>query len=184
MTADIPISPQGPRRQTPGSRQGLRVFAFYSLAVLLTGVVSLLFADLLWRLGWSSPRLALLILFSILFLIAATGFVHAVYGFFLRRAGGGRGITSLAEYRQRDISGTSTALICPIFNENVPSVCAGLRAIFKSLQRTGQIENFDFFILSDSTNPDIWVDEERHWFALASELGALGRIFYRRRPGQ
>jgi membrane glycosyltransferase len=166
----------------PGILPGARVFAFYSLAVLMTGAASLLFADLLWRLGWSPSRTVLLVLFSILFLLASVGCIHGVYGFVLRRLGGGRGITNLADYRDRGIDETSTALVFPIYNEDVPRVCAGLRATFESVARTGHLAQFDFFILSDSTNPDKWIQEEQHWFALTRDLGALGRIFYRRRP--
>ncbi len=171
-----------PGARAPQFQPRARVFFFYSTAVVMTGIVSLLFADLLWRLGWSPSRTVLLVLFTILFLIASTGFVHAACGFVLRRLGGGRGITNLAPYKDRDISGAGTALICPIYNEDVPSVFAALRATFESVARTGQLERFDFLVLSDSTNPDRWVEEERHWFALARDLGALGRIFYRRRP--
>ena len=57
----------------------------------------------------------------------------------------------------------------------------GLRATYESLERTGQLERFDFFILSDSTDPDKWVEEERRWYDLVRELDALGRIYYRRR---
>ena len=34
------------------------------------------------------------------------------------------------------------------------SVYEGLRATYESLEKTGQLERFDFFILSDSTDPD------------------------------
>ncbi len=60
-------------------------------------------------------------------------------------------------------------------------VYEGLRATYESLQKTGQLERFDFFILSDSTDPDRWVEEERRWYDLIRELDALGRIYYRRR---
>jgi len=39
-----------------------------------------------------------------------------------------------------------------------------LRATYESLEKTGQLERFDFFILSDSTNPDKWIEEERYWY--------------------
>jgi membrane glycosyltransferase len=160
----------------------VRVFVFYSMAVLLTGAGSLLFADLLWRMGWSSTRTVMMVLFTILLLLASVGCMHGIYGFILRRFGGGRGITTLADYRASSIQGTSTALVFPIHNEEVARVCAGLRATFESLAATGHLEKFDFFILSDSTEPASWIEEEQRWFALARELGALGRIFYRHRP--
>ena len=162
--------------------QAVRMFFFFGLALLITIAGSVLFADLLWRRGWSGAETVLLILFFILLFLSSVGCMHGVYGFFLRRVGGGRRITQLGEYRGQSINGTSTALIFPIYNEEVSRVCAGLRATFESVARTGELEKFDFFLLSDSTNPNIWVEEEQRWFALARDLGAIGRIFYRRRP--
>jgi membrane glycosyltransferase len=162
-------------------RRNARVFIFYSLAILLTGCGSLLFADLLWRVGWSDSRTVMLVLFTILFFLASVGCVHGVYGFILRRIGDRRRITQLADYRSRSIDGTSTALVFPIYNEEARRVCEGLRTIYESLAETGQLDRFDFFILSDSTDPDKWVEEERRWFEMARDLNALGRIFYRRR---
>jgi len=158
-----------------------RVFAFFSVAVLLTGVVSVIFADLLWRTGWSPSRTVLLVLFVILFFLAAIGCTHGIFGFFLRRCGEKSSITHHKDYRGQDISSSSTALVFPIYNENVVRVLEGLRATYDSLKKTGQLERFDFFILSDSTNPDKWIEEERRWSELVRDLGALGRIYYRRR---
>jgi membrane glycosyltransferase len=165
----------------PRFQRGWRVFVFYSSAVLLTGFVSLLFADLLLRTGWSTARSVLLSLFVILFLFTAIGCVHGVFGFFLRTFGDRRRLTNLKDYRGQNIAGTSTAIVFPIYNENVMRVCEGLRATYESLARTGQLERFDFFILSDSTDPDTWIEEERRWYDLIRELDALGKIYYRRR---
>jgi len=165
----------------PRLRRGWRLFIFYSSAVMLTGLVSMLFADLLWRTGWSTSRTVLLVLFVILFLFAAIGCMHGIYGFVLRTLGTRRRITRLADYRAQSTAGTSTAIVFPICNENTVRVYEGLRATYESLERTGELERFDFFILSDSTDPDKWVEEERRWCDLVRELDALGRIYYRRR---
>jgi membrane glycosyltransferase len=162
-------------------RRGWRVFLFYSSAVVLTGLVSMLFADLIWRSGWSTSGFWLMGLFVVLFLLTAIGCMHAVYGFAVRLMDGDSRITRLGEYRGKSLEGISTALIFPIHNEDIVRVYEGLRATFESLERTGQIECFDFFILSDSTDPDKWIEEERRWFELVRELDALGRIYYRRR---
>lgn len=161
--------------------RGLRVFAFYSVAVLLTGGVSLLFADLLWRTGWSTSRTVLLGLFVVLFFLAALGCTHGIFGFLLRRVGDRRRITRLAGYQEQSIAGTSTALIFPVYNEDVVRVIEGVRTVYESLAQTGHLERFDLFILSDSTDPGKWVEEERRWAELVRDLDALGRIFYRRR---
>jgi membrane glycosyltransferase len=134
-----------------------RVFAFFSVAVLLTGVVSVIFADLLWRTGWSPSRTVLLVLFVILFFLAAIGCTHGIFGFFLRRFGDQASIAHRKDYRAQAIAGTSTALVFPIYNENVVRVLEGLRATYESLQKTGELERFDIFILSDSTNTDKWI---------------------------
>jgi membrane glycosyltransferase len=176
--ADAPIVSSA---ALPRTRRGWRLFTFYSWALLLTGLVSMLFADLLWRTGWSASRTVLLVLFVILMWFASIGCMHGIYGFVLRMTGTRRRITALKDFRNQKIDGTSTAIVFPIYNEDVVRACEGLRATYESLERTGQLERFDFFILSDSTDPDKWVEEERRWHELARELDALGKIYYRRR---
>jgi len=59
----------------------------------------------------------------------------------------------------------------------VGRVFAGVRAIWESAG-----PDFDFYMLSDSTNPANWVAEELEWRRLKDELGEAARIFYRHRP--
>ena len=120
-------------------------------------------------------------LFVLLFLLTAIGCMHAIYGFTVRLMDGDARITRFADYRAKSLEGISTALIFPVYNEEIVRVYEGLRATFQSLEKTGQLKRFDFFILSDSTDPDKWIEEERRWFELIRELDALGRIYYRRR---
>ena len=88
---------------------------------------------------------------------------------------------SLSEEEQRGELGASTAIIMPIYNEDVSRVFEGLRVMYLSLERTGQLAHFDFFILSDSDNPNKWVEEELAWLELCRQLDGFGRIFYRKR---
>jgi len=169
-----------PRPSVPAPGSNTRIYLFYFLAVLLTGCGSWLFADLLWRTGWSASRTALLVLFSILLLLASVGCVHAIFGLiFCRRDL--RRITASPGFRDRSIDQTSVALIFPIYNENVKRVCSGLQTIYRSVEATGHLAIFDFFILSDSDDAGKWVDEERSWSRMARDLSAFGRIYYRRR---
>jgi membrane glycosyltransferase len=165
----------------PRLRRGWRLFLFFSSAVLLTGFVSMLFADLLWRTGWSTSRTVLMVLFVVLFLLTAIGCMHGVYGFFIRIFGTNRRVTGLKNFKEQSMDGTSTAIIFPIYNEDSVRVMEGLRATYESLERTGHLAKFDFFILSDSTDPDRWVEEEHNWCELVRDLDALGKIYYRRR---
>ncbi len=162
-------------------RRWLRLFVFYSMVILLTSVVAMLFADLLWRSGWTGSSTVLLVLFIILFALTSIGCMHGIFGFVLRTFGEPDRITLLGDYKSRSIDGISTAIVFPTYNEEVARVMEGLRATYVSLERTGHIERFDFFILSDSTDPAKWVEEEQRWCEIVRELDALGRIYYRRR---
>jgi membrane glycosyltransferase len=76
---------------------------------------------------------------------------------------------------------TKTAIVMPVYNERTDRCFAAVQAIYESVAATGEIAQFDFFILSDTTNPDIWVAEEVAFFALRERLGSQARIFYRHR---
>ncbi len=69
----------------------------------------------------------------------------------------------------------------PTYNEQPARVMAGVQAIHDALARAGRLDAFDFFILSDTTDPDIWVAEEAAFLALRARTGDAARIFYRRR---
>src|SRR5215204_2365044 len=144
-------------------RRGLRLFIFFTTAMLMTGLVSMLFADLLWRSGWSNTATILLILFVLLFFLISLGFMHGACGFLLRTFGDRDRISRLGNYRSRSIANVSTAIVFPVYNEEVARVLEGLRATYLSVEQTGYLERFDFFILSDSTDPDKWVEEEQRW---------------------
>ncbi|MEY4485246.1 MAG: glucans biosynthesis glucosyltransferase MdoH, partial [Verrucomicrobiota bacterium] len=70
----------------------------------------------------------------------------------------------------------TTAIIVPVYNEDVTRVFEGVRAIYNSLQKTGRLEHFDFFILSDSDDSNKGVEEEAGWLELCRQLNAFGRI--------
>ena len=55
------------------SRPGTRVFFFFGLALIMTGAVSFLFADLLWRRGWTAGASILMVLFLPLMFLNAVG---------------------------------------------------------------------------------------------------------------
>ncbi|MFC6064068.1 glucans biosynthesis glucosyltransferase MdoH [Streptomyces ochraceiscleroticus] len=59
-----------------------------------------------------------------------------------------------------------TALVCPIKNEDTAQVFANLQAIHESLRATGADRLFDVFVVSNSDDPDCWVEEELAWARL------------------
>jgi membrane glycosyltransferase len=75
----------------------------------------------------------------------------------------------------------STAVVMPVFNEDVSRVFEGLRVIYRSVQETKRLEHFDFFVLSDSNQPNQWIQEEVAWLELCKQVGGFRKIFYRKR---
>ncbi len=75
-----------------------------------------------------------------------------------------------------------TAIVMPVYNERTDRCFAAVQAIYESVVATREVEHFDFYVLSDTTDPDIWIAEEIAFFALRERLGAQARIFYRHRP--
>ena len=153
-----------------------------TFVVIVTTTGSFLMGDLLWGMPLRGSAFIVWALFTLLFGLLAFGASQAVFGFFARRGRGDHAtIFRTLPETPDDVPLAPTAIVLPVYNEDPVRVFAGLRAIYRSLERTGQLEHFDFFILSDSTEPDQWVKEELAWVELSRELNARGRIFYRKR---
>ena len=142
---------------------------------------------LLWVLpyhGGTPLEISMLVLFAILYAWIAVGFWTAVFGFVIRLMGGDRH-SILKRHTEAELLETplaKTAVLLPIYHEPVHWTLSGLKAVYRDIERTGQIEHFEFYILSDSRNPDVWLEEQVAWNQLVKDLGGEGRIFYRRRP--
>lgn len=116
----------------------------------------------------------LVALFTVNFSWIAVAFTSALLGFFalLRQPKRGPLPTSL-QHR--------TAVVMPVYNEQTARTYAALEAIYESVQATGLGDSFDYFILSDTTQPDAWVAEERAFLDLRKRLGPKARFYYRHR---
>ena len=75
-----------------------------------------------------------------------------------------------------------TAVVMPIYNETPARVFAAVQAMYEDVQATGLGAAFEFFFLSDTTNPDVFVAEEDCFVRLRESLGADAPIYYRHRP--
>jgi membrane glycosyltransferase len=120
---------------------------------------------------------ALVALFTVNFSWIAIAFTSALLGFLalLRKP-------RLAPGPPASLS-NRTAIVMPVYNEQTSRTYAALEAIYEEVEATGLGAHFDYFILSDTTNPDAWIAEERAFLALRERLGPGGaRFFYRHRP--
>jgi membrane glycosyltransferase len=70
----------------------------------------------------------------------------------------------------------------PIYNESPERVFAAVSAMHEDVQATGLGAAFDWFFLSDTTNPDVFVAEERAFLRMREHVGADANVFYRHRP--
>ncbi|CUT13455.1 Glucans biosynthesis glucosyltransferase H EC 241 [Bradyrhizobium sp.] len=120
-----------------------------------------------------------LALFLILLAWVAFSFASAVAGFFVLLAHG-RDRDAFAAGVELPVIATRTAMLLPIYNEDPHRLTARLRAIIESLEATAHGELFDWFVLSDSTDPDIWVAEEKALLTLRQAVGTP-RLYYRHR---
>ena len=121
----------------------------------------------------------LLAFFLVLLAWVAFSFMSALVGFFVlltRRQGG------LAIDRDGPLPELSsrTAMLLPTYNEDPHHLMARLRAMYESVAATGHEAQFDWFLLSDTTDPDIWIHEEVAFIALRRACGAH-RLYYRHR---
>jgi membrane glycosyltransferase len=176
-----PIPPR-PRPHWLGT--ALRRRTLLAVLVLIPSVIATSFMlGVLPLRGRTWLEVLIALFFGALFGWISIGFWTAVLGFFvLLRRRGRFAITNRTEAEAGSIDPqVRTAILMPICEEPVDRVFAGLKAMYRSLERTGQLDQFDFFILSDSSDPNRWVDEEMAWFAWCRSVAGFGRIFYRHR---
>ena len=118
---------------------------------------------------------SILILFGILFCWVSAGFWTALMGFLELLTGHDKYRISGASAGNEPIpKDARTALVMPICNEDVPRVFAGLRATFESVAATGDLDRFDFFVLSDSNDSDTaWPSSRPGWMSAAKPRACL-----------
>ena len=113
------------------------------------------------------------VLFVVTFSWITLSFTSSIVGFIWLLAHGGRR-RKPAPLRER------TAVVMPIYNEAPSRVFGAMQAIFEDVERTGQADAFDFFLVSDTTDANVWIAEERAFLAMRARL-PQAHLFYRRR---
>ena len=130
--------------------------------------------------GRQPLEIAMLALFAVLFGWISAGFWTAIAGFVLQLLGGDRYAISRTTSAAAPIDASArTAVVMPIRNEDVARVFAGLRAIYESVARAQGLAYFDFFVLSDTSDPNTRVAEIDAWHALCRAVDGFGHVFYR-----
>ena len=130
--------------------------------------------------GITALEAMVLVLFVLLFAWVAFSFMSALAGFvvLLFRM---RDALGIDPYAPLPVVSRRNAMLLPTYNEDPHRIMARLRAIYESIEETGCASQFDWYVLSDTTDPSIWIEEEKCFLQLRREVGA-GQLFYRHRP--
>ena len=181
-----------PRRvRAPHDTRPLMLRRLVLLAFVILGAVigTRAMVQILPQHGGTFAEQGLLVLFGVLFGWISAGFWTAAMGAWVMLTGhGGHSLMRELKQTPQESAGPAprTAIVMPICNEDVPTVYGGLRATYESLARTGAMGGFDFFILSDTNQPDIKAAEQAAWTDLVSALQASQpdgappvRVYYR-----
>ena len=151
-----------------------------SVVFLLVILAAVPMGRMLSHSGWTMAKAVFLALFIVLLVQVVFSSVVAAVGWWLLERGEETSpLSNAAAAPDTDLP--ATAIVMPIYNEDVNRVFQGLRFMNQSLQKTGRAGAFDFFILSDTSDTNCWIAEEKAWFELCKETQGFGRFFYRRR---
>src|ERR1700738_2332273 len=110
--------------------------------------------------GVTALEWMVLVLFVLLFAWIAFSFMSSVAGFFLLlfRMKDPLGIDPEALLPSID---SRNAMLLPTYNEDPHRIMARLRAMYEAVDLSGYGSRFDWFVLSDTTNPSIWIAGEK-----------------------
>ncbi|MCL6609640.1 MAG: glucans biosynthesis glucosyltransferase MdoH, partial [Geminicoccaceae bacterium] len=155
---------------------------FFVLIVTTTVWGIWILAQILGVNGLSAVDLAHLAVFAVLMLWLAQSFWTLAAGFAVLAARWARGGPSPPGLPDPTDAAGRVAIVMPIYNEDTERVFAGLAAMWQDLRRAApEDRRCDLFVLSDTTDPDIWLAEIEAWRELRQRVGDTDRIFYRRR---
>jgi len=175
--------------RTPAGIDDLAVLRRRRLGVLVLNLLA--YAGMAWLAaavlaagGWSAVDLGIFVCFLVGLPWSVLGFWNAVLGFWLLH-GVKDGLARVAPFAAAADRPEPLRLRCAVLmflrNEDPQRAFARLRAIKASLDATGEGRAFDYFVLSDTSDPAIAAREETAFARWQAEVGEPGRLVYRRR---
>jgi membrane glycosyltransferase len=181
IPADLSHKPADAIR-IPG--RALRRYSYMLLSLLTAASGVYIMFDILSANELKPLEMIILVLFGISFTWLSMAFWSGVFGFILQMLKIDPLSLKFTKHLVPDDAPitTRTAVVMPVYNEETRRVIAGFEATLRSLEKTGHIDKFDFFLLSDTTDLQIAQAERDAWQQLSERLGDLSKqAFYRRR---
>ncbi len=158
-----------------------RRFFIFGGTVALTAGLTYAFYTMLSLGGMTFLQLGLLTLFSINILWLALSFMTGLSGFLVKLFGIASSTIEIRDVKNIGTITGRTAILIPTYNEDPERIFGTALAVNASLNAEGQNDNFDIVILSDTTDPDIWVQEETAYVKARNLLTEGRELYYRRR---
>ncbi|MCC2098655.1 MAG: glucans biosynthesis glucosyltransferase MdoH, partial [Hyphomicrobiales bacterium] len=180
-------------RRTPAAIQRAHVltrrrYIFAGLNAITYGLLLLWLGSILQAGGWSGFDIAIMICFAAAAPWGVLGIWNALIGLWLlhRRQDGRRNwLRQVAPYAaagETKVPITArTAVVMTICNESPQRAFARLETVRQSLERTSAPDAYDYFVLSDTANPEIAEQEQAAFDAWREAAGENARLHYRRR---
>lgn len=156
-----------------------RRFVVFSASFALTAYLTYQFYHVLSVGGLAALEYILLGLFVINIFWLSLSFVTALAGFAVLTLRLKPSILKAAP--EGTIAEGKTAVLICTYNESPERVFGVALAAQRALARQKGGENFDVFVLSDTTDPDIWVHEEAAFQAARAKPQPGPQLYYRRR---
>ena len=133
--------------------------------------------------GLTPLEVVVFVLFTILFAWIAASFWLACIGAYVRW----KNIDVLSSASESAPQNTNhrasrTAIVMPVYNESPLRTFSGLAAVRESVRAAANQTEFDYFILSDTTDTRLREIEEQDWRRLHDTEPDGHNIFYRHRP--
>ena len=163
--------------RAPKSQMWRKVIVF-SLALLLAAWATIEMYNVLNVSGVTVLEKVLLAVFSLNISWIAYAFVSSTIGFLAAMAGLLPAPKATTAPATQMIAGR-TVVVFPIYNENVERVFATVEATAESLANAPG--RFECFILSDTNDPEIALEEEAAFERLRSRIATGSMVHYRRR---
>lgn len=167
----------------PWRRVRRAVFALASIILSAAGIFTM--AKILWIEGLTLLDVSMLILFAATFSWIVIAFLNGLMGFIIQALN--RDPIDLRRISERQITtpipDTKVAVIMPVYNEQTSRIIAGFESNAREIFDAGMAENFQFYMLSDTTDLDIANTEQLAWSDLMARLPQelKEKCFYRRR---
>jgi membrane glycosyltransferase len=171
-------SPERPPTSPTG--MALRRTALLAATAALTGIAAYQMYLVLAVNTLTVLEATVLALYVVLFAWIAFSFCTAFVGFLSLTLGRARTLGIDAD-APLPAPATRTALLAPTYNEDPVRLMGRIEAMYGSLADLAVLRQFDVFILSDTSDADIWIAEEAQFLRLRARTGGHAQIFYRHR---